>query len=259
MKLLSSYFFAGSLHKPTIWAEPGSVITSGSHVTIWCQGNLEKTIYVIYKEGSPDPWDHQNQIFYNNNARLVISSITELNAGIYHCYSYTSTGWTERSNTLELVVTGVYHGKPTLSALSSPVVTSGGNVTLKCVSSKGYDWFTLTGSDQNFSMSEKAQFIHTGQSLALFPEITMASSKSEYFRCYGYYTNTPHVWSEASDPLEIHYSEFFIHDVTCLLGLARYQKAVIGVSVAFFLLLFFLTLFLLLRLRHQNKDRKGGE
>ncbi|KAK7795253.1 hypothetical protein U0070_011590, partial [Myodes glareolus] len=40
----------------------------------------------------------------------------------------------------------------------------------------------------------------------LFPEIPMASSKSLSFRCYGYYTNAPQVWSEASDHLEIHVS-----------------------------------------------------
>lgn len=40
--------------------------------------------------------------------------------------------------------------------------------------------------------------------------------------------------------------------------LIRYQKAVIGVSVDFFLLFFLLSLFLL-RLRHQNKDRKVDE
>ncbi|XP_057619215.1 leukocyte immunoglobulin-like receptor subfamily B member 3A [Chionomys nivalis] len=195
---------SGTLHKPTIWALPGSVITSESPVTIWCEGTLESLMYMIHKEGSPEPSYTQTQIDHNNKAQFSIPSVTRLNAGQYNCYSYNSAGWTERSDTVELVVTGVHHGKPTLSALSSPVVTPGGNVTLKCVSSKGYDWFILTGADPNFSRSQKAQFRRTGQSLALFPEITVESSKSGPFRCYGYYTNTPHLWSEASDPLEIH-------------------------------------------------------
>lgn len=54
-------------------------------------------------------------------------------------------------------------------------------------------------------------------------------------------------------------TQFLIHYVSYIPGLARYSKILIGVSVGFLLLLFLLALFLLLRLRHQNKCRKGGE
>uniref|UniRef100_A0A8C8UIJ2 Leukocyte immunoglobulin-like receptor subfamily A member 5 n=1 Tax=Peromyscus maniculatus bairdii TaxID=230844 RepID=A0A8C8UIJ2_PERMB len=189
--LLLTYFLARNLQKPTLWAAPSSVIAPGNDVTIWCEGTKESRIYFLYKEGSSAPWDSQ-----------TTKDPEKHHAGQYRCYSYKSTGWTEHSDPLELVVTGVHHGKPTLSAFPSPVVTSGGNVTLQCVSSKGYNGFILTGEDLKFSRSQMAQLLHTGQSQALFPVISMAASNSGPFRCYGYYTNTSHVWSEASDSLE---------------------------------------------------------
>ncbi|KAL1764425.1 leukocyte immunoglobulin-like receptor subfamily B member 3 [Sigmodon hispidus] len=197
---------SGTLNKPTIWAHPGSVIASGSSVTIWCAGTPKTLKYVIHKEGSHISSGIETQITNTNKAKIHISSVTSLNAGQYNCYSYISAGWTERSDTLEIVVTGVHHDKPILSAFPSPVVASGGNITLQCVSSKAYDGFSLTGTDLNFSKSHKIQFIHTAQSTALFPEISVTSSKSGPFRCYGYYTNNSYVWSEASDPLQIHVS-----------------------------------------------------
>ncbi|EGW09138.1 Leukocyte immunoglobulin-like receptor subfamily A member 1 [Cricetulus griseus] len=197
---------SGNLQKPSMWAQPGSVVSSGSSVTIWCAGPIQALTYVIHKEGSPEASHIETQVDHNNNAKFSIPSVSSLNAGRYNCYSYSSAGWTEHSDILELVVTGVHDGKPTLSALPSPVVTSGVNVTLQCMSSKEYDGFILTGADLKFPRSQKAQFTNQTKFYALFPEISVTYSKNGPFRCYGYYTNSQYVWSEASNPLEIHVS-----------------------------------------------------
>ena len=67
---------------------------------------LDTKIYAIYKEGSPEPWGQLIQTAQNSKAKLTIQPVTEVNAGRYHCYTYTSGGWSQRSEALELVVTG---------------------------------------------------------------------------------------------------------------------------------------------------------
>ncbi|XP_011832755.1 PREDICTED: leukocyte immunoglobulin-like receptor subfamily B member 2 isoform X7 [Mandrillus leucophaeus] len=194
---------AGILPKATLWAEPDRVITWGSPVTLRCQGNLEAREYRLYRERKSASWITLVRPELVKKGQFPIPSITWEDAGRYRCQYYSHSWWSELSDPLELVVTGAY-SKPTLSALPSPVVASGGNVTLQCDSQVAFDGFILykEGEDEH-PQRLNCQSHARGWSRAVFSVGPVSPSRRWSYRCYSYDSHSPYVWSLPSDVLEL--------------------------------------------------------
>ncbi|KAM8787636.1 leukocyte immunoglobulin-like receptor subfamily A member 6 [Rhynchonycteris naso] len=193
----------GTLPKPTIWAEPGPVIPLESSVTIWCQGPREAQELHLYKGNIRVLWDTQTSQKSMNKKAFSITHMTASNAKRYYCNYQSSIGWSQCSDPLELAVQGLY-SKPSLSALPSPIVTSGGNVTLRCGSEMAFDRFILIQEgDHSASQILDSKPYSSGRPQALFPVGPVTPSHRWTFKCYGCDRDRQQECSQPSDALEL--------------------------------------------------------
>uniref|UniRef100_G1TH38 Natural cytotoxicity triggering receptor 1 n=1 Tax=Oryctolagus cuniculus TaxID=9986 RepID=G1TH38_RABIT len=172
-----------ALTRPSIWAEPDSRIPEGKPAAIWCQGPPGAEEYQLLSEGG------------RGAVRFPIAAMTSRTAGRYRCFCRSGELWSEPSEPLDLVVTGMYD-TPTLWVQPGPTVTSGENVTFYCQLEMVTNTFFLLREGG----PSHPQGSH-GVVPAEFPGGPVTSAHTGTYRCFGAYSD--HVWSFPSEPVKL--------------------------------------------------------
>ncbi|KAF5916997.1 hypothetical protein HPG69_013921, partial [Diceros bicornis minor] len=167
---------AGSLPKPSIWADSGPMVTTGSPVTIWCQGSLQADVYHLYKERISKPLATEAPLDSSNKISFSIESMSSHTAGIFQSHP-------------------------------GRVVAKGGNVSLSCSSESPLDIFHLLkegGADPPRHMELTT---YLGMWQAVFTVGPVNASHGGTYRCYGSPSSYSFVWSHPSNPLHLEVTE----------------------------------------------------
>ncbi|XP_043853577.1 platelet glycoprotein VI-like [Dromiciops gliroides] len=212
-----------TLPKPSLWAEPGSVIPWGKSVIVRCQGADGAHRFLLEKDGStelrdmlevPGPW---------KEAEFFIPDIAAETAGRYRCRYQRQNHWSELSDPLELMVTGLYP-KPSISANPGSTVAKGQDVTLHCESHLGADKFVLYKT----SGANAPQALLSTDYQANFPFPSVTDSHGGTYLCYSFDSDFPYLWSTPSDTLVLRISEYLSHEYT----LTSLRLVLVGVTLA---------------------------
>uniref|UniRef100_H9H6R3 Uncharacterized protein n=1 Tax=Monodelphis domestica TaxID=13616 RepID=H9H6R3_MONDO len=182
--------------RPSLTAEPGLVIPRGQPVSFRCQGPPGTELYRLKKEGAEQFMD----LPAAEGGGLFSLETAPNTAGNYSCLYKIQTAWSEPSNTLQLVVTGLYE-PPSLSALPGPNVTAGQNVTLRCQTEL---WFSSAALAKDGETVGFGSALHTGPgSRTDFLLAAVSDAQQGRYRCYSFHGAASEKWSSPSAPVEL--------------------------------------------------------
>ncbi|XP_037675016.1 leukocyte immunoglobulin-like receptor subfamily A member 2 [Choloepus didactylus] len=193
-----SWTQSGNLPKPSIRAVPSPVAPQGSALTILCKGPPGTSQHRLEHAGTSQVWHEKPLKGSWGETKFSFQNITSSHAGSYLCQYKKLSDWSERSDPLELAVTGVFNDKPTLSAQPSPMVTLGGSVTLRCHLPNTYDTFILSKGRRSVFLPVYTQ---KGRGNFLFSPVTR--DHAGIYRCYGSLNTSSNKWSVPSDPVVV--------------------------------------------------------
>uniref|UniRef100_A0A2K6UE16 Natural cytotoxicity triggering receptor 1 n=5 Tax=Saimiri TaxID=9520 RepID=A0A2K6UE16_SAIBB len=183
-----------TLPKPSIWAKPSFMVPKEKPATICCQGNYGAVEYQLHFEGSLSVVERPKPPERINKVKFHIPAMTSRTAGQYSCFYRVGELWSEPSDPLDLVVTGMYD-TPTLSVHPGPEVISGEKVTFYC--------HLGTATSTFFLLREGRSGVRRGYGKvqAEFPMGSVTTSHRGTYRCFGSYNN--HAWSFPSEPVKL--------------------------------------------------------
>ncbi|XP_057349301.1 putative killer cell immunoglobulin-like receptor-like protein KIR3DX1 [Manis pentadactyla] len=181
----------GVLRRPSISAQPSSLVHAGASVTLCCHSQLIFDTFILHREGGTQ---------YSQQHPL-----TPAREETYRCYgalSHAPQEWSAPSDPMDVVVTGK-HEKPHLSALLGTAVWSAGNVILLCGFESSFDMYHLCRAGQACPRRLAAGRSHSGASQAAFPLGPGTPAQEGAYTCYGSFNHSPHEWSVPSDPVHL--------------------------------------------------------
>uniref|UniRef100_H0VA20 Ig-like domain-containing protein n=1 Tax=Cavia porcellus TaxID=10141 RepID=H0VA20_CAVPO len=199
----SVWALMGDPDKPTLSAQPSSIIPQGEHVVLKCDSSQEFDTFQLYKEDGSHVPEIEDRKFQKY---VLLGPVTPAHAGSYRCSSFLHSPhrFSAPSDPLGLTITGIYR-KPFLLAQPGPLVKSGEKVTLQCVSQVRFEIFILVlhrdGVAQDpWNLTGDPQDETSQANFSIDP---VTATYAGTYRCYGSLSDSPYEWSAPSDPLDL--------------------------------------------------------
>uniref|UniRef100_A0A8C9CS40 Ig-like domain-containing protein n=1 Tax=Peromyscus maniculatus bairdii TaxID=230844 RepID=A0A8C9CS40_PERMB len=199
------FLFLGIYRKPFLLALQPPLVDLGEKVTLECRSEIMFDTFILtsHKTGTIKDSFELSAEYHpgGSQANFSVGPVTPDDAGTYTCYgsyNHSPYEWSESSDPIDIKITGLYK-KPSLSSLMGPVVMSGENMTLSCVSDLQFDMFHLSrkGVPKEYGLPSILNHNRTFQANFHLGPVVQAG----YYRCYGSFRNSSHLWSTPSDPL----------------------------------------------------------
>ncbi|KAL1763944.1 immunoglobulin alpha Fc receptor, partial [Sigmodon hispidus] len=183
---------------PTISAATSPVVPWNESVRILCRGTPDAFLYQLSLMKNSTYTVIKKKLRIQKEAEFIINHMNATMAGCYQCQYKKKYHWSKQSKHLELVVTGFYD-KPVLSTDQSLVLIPGDKISFQCSSAHNVlNRFSLHKEGETSLPWQQPQ-----ENQGHFSLGPVNPAFAGNYRCYGWHSSSPYVWSASSNALEI--------------------------------------------------------